>query len=150
MSFFILSPLSVPFNPNINIVASQSLSRDYSAVSVMDFQFEPQLQEMLKTFKTSQTLTKSEQDMLRKVSSNQIQLENPKLPVYISPYSSICPNRLFEFRLNKICRSTIMKKQILRIILHPSNISTSPRQSFQFYGRSWFLCGSWLLCGAPS
>lgn len=58
----------------------------------MDLQSELQLQEMLRIFKASQTLTKSEmQDMLRKVSRNPIQLNDPKLSVYIFPYSSICP-----------------------------------------------------------
>lgn len=73
----------------------------------MDLQFELQLQEMLKTSKASQTLTKFEmQDMLRKVLNNPIQLDEPKLSVYIFPYWSLFPNRLFEFRSNKICWST--------------------------------------------
>lgn len=145
-----------------NTVASESFSfGDYSTVNMMDLQFELQLQEMLKTSKASQTLTKSEmQDMLRKVLSNPIQLDEPKPSVYIFPYWSLFPNRLFEFRSNKICWSMtsanwncLMKKQklALRIIQHPSSISTSSKQYFQrSYGRSWFLCGSWLLCGAPS
>ena len=119
-----------------NTVASESLSFGaYSTVNVMDLQSEVQLQEMLKAFKASQTLTKLEmQNMLRKILSNSIQLDDPKLSVYTSPYSSICPNRLSEFRSDEICwsmtsatRNCLMKTQILalRISLHPSSISTS-------------------------
>lgn len=47
---------------------------DYSTINMMDLQSELQLQEMLKAFKASQEM----QDMLRKVSSNPIQLDDPK------------------------------------------------------------------------
>lgn len=110
--------------------------KDCSDVSIMDSSFETQLYEILKTVKTSQTPPKLEmQDMLRKVWGNKTQLEKPKLSVYIVPYSSICRNRLFDFRSSKIFHSSI---------------PTSSRQYFQFYGWSWSLCCSWLLCGAPS